>query len=168
VLIFRSEERSCGGSRGGGRQRYMYSYSNQTTSYHQDAQSKTTEVQRKHARTQSSAEYEKGRPVPPNDRQQCNLSIAMVMIIVNRSRQTGYPSGQANNGRKKLPNAVTKHKRQAPSVQRGATSCGRWAMRPIQSWGLTPALPALRGSGAPSPAGCRGDHETISSSATVS
>ena len=95
-----------------------------------------TQLQRKARDEAIIAEYEKGRQSSKTIGKQFNLSGSMVMIIVNRSRKTGYAFGTSEQ-RNKEPaqhrNEATKNA-SAQRVQRRRDKLRALGMRPIQIW----------------------------------
>jgi len=88
------------------------------------------------------------------------------MIIVNRYRKKGYalPDKRTQRTKEKAerPIVTKQQKMQAPSgLQRGAPSCGRWALANPDLGCLTPAAPPLEEEKrrAKSPAGARATSE---------
>lgn len=100
------------------------------------AKATLTQLQRKARDEAIIAEYEKGRQSSKTIGKQFNLSGSMVMIIVNRSRQTGYAfrtSEQRKKETAKRRNEATKNA-SAHRVQRRRDKLRALGMRPIQIW----------------------------------
>lgn len=95
-----------------------------------------TQVQRQARDEAIIAEYEKGRQSSKTIGKQFNLTGSMVMIIVNRSRKTGYAFRTSEQRKKQTAQRRNEAIKNASAhrVQRRRDKLRALGMRPIQIW----------------------------------